>query len=178
MVIKRASSRASRTATTPIKEVPFGPHIGKTIREKDERRAMPRHHALCAFLGKSRRGFPGPEFAERHHLDADSIEACDEDPCAVSRALQAKGIILKPFVIGIGLEDATKFSLKCVGNYYDAGTPEMFDRVLKVVIDQALNSTTTQLLLLTDDSKPTETDVPVTFYDQRTGGPLRLYTLP
>ncbi len=30
---------------------------------------MPRHHAYCAFLGKSRRGFPGPEFAERHHLD-------------------------------------------------------------------------------------------------------------
>lgn len=40
--------------------------------------------------------------------------------------------------------------------------------MLKVVIDQALNSTTTQLLLLTDDTA-TGTDVPVTFYDQRTG---------
>ncbi|MFT3886014.1 MAG: hypothetical protein QM724_11450 [Flavobacteriales bacterium] len=89
--------------------------------------------------------------------------------CAVSRALQARGITLKPFVIGLGIEDAGKYNLKCVGNYYDASTPEMFDRVLKVVIDQALNSTTTQLLLLTDDSKPLETNVPVTFYDQRTG---------
>jgi len=85
----------------------------------------------------------------------------------VSRALQAKGIVLKPFVIGLGIEDAGKYNLKCVGNYYDASTPEMFDRVLKVVIDQAMNSTTTQLLLLTDDSKPLETNVPVTFYDQR-----------
>ncbi|MCB0759791.1 MAG: hypothetical protein KDC01_15140, partial [Flavobacteriales bacterium] len=76
---------------------------------------------------------------------------------------------LKPFVIGIGIEEANKFSLKCVGNYYDAGTPETFDRVLRVVIEQALRSTTTQLLLLTDDSQPTETDVPVSFYDQRTG---------
>jgi Ca-activated chloride channel family protein len=38
-----------------------------------------------------------------------------------------------------------------------------------VVIDQALSNTTTQLLLVTDDSKPTETDVAVTFYDQKTG---------
>ncbi len=36
-------------------------------------------------------------------LITDGIEACDEDPCAVSRALRAKGIKLKPFVIGVGL---------------------------------------------------------------------------
>jgi Ca-activated chloride channel family protein len=53
-------------------------------------------------------------------LITDGIEACDEDPCAVSRALQAKGIVLKPFVIGIGIEEANQYSLKCVGNYYDA----------------------------------------------------------
>lgn len=39
--------------------------------------------------------------------------------------LAGEGHLPKPFVNGIGLEDATKFSLKCVGNYYDAGTPEM-----------------------------------------------------
>lgn len=27
----------------------------------------------------------------------------------------------------IGIEEAGKYSLKCVGNYYDAGSPEMFD---------------------------------------------------
>ena len=39
-------------------------------------------------------------------LITDGIEACDEDPCAVSRALQAKGVTLKPFVIGMGMDEA------------------------------------------------------------------------
>ena len=102
-------------------------------------------------------------------LITDGIEACDEDPCAVSRALQAKGIVLKPFVIGVGLGDAEKYALQCVGNYYDASTPELFEHVLNVVVTQALNSTTAQISLMTTDGRPNETDVPVTLYDQRTG---------
>lgn len=102
-------------------------------------------------------------------LITDGIEACDEDPCAVSRALQAKGITLKPFVIGVGLTENEKYNLQCVGNYFDASTPELFEHVLKVVVTQALNSTTAQVSLMTEDGKPTETDVPVTLYDQKTG---------
>lgn len=102
-------------------------------------------------------------------LITDGIEACDEDPCAVSRALQAKGITLKPFVIGVGLDESQKYGLQCVGNYFDASTPELFEHVLKVVVTQALNTTTAQISLMTVDGKPTETDVPVTLYDQRTG---------
>lgn len=102
-------------------------------------------------------------------LITDGIEACDEDPCAVSRALQSKGITLKPFVIGVGLTENDKYNLQCVGNYFDASTPELFEHVLKVVVTQALNSTTAQVSLMTEDGKPTETDVPVTFYDHRTG---------
>ncbi len=102
-------------------------------------------------------------------LITDGIEACDEDPCAVSRALQARGIVLKPFVIGVGLGDAEKYALQCVGNYFDASTPELFEHVLKVVVTQALNTTTAQISLMTADGKPSETDVPVTLYDQRTG---------
>lgn len=102
-------------------------------------------------------------------LITDGIEACDEDPCAVSRALQAKGIVLKPFVIGVGLTESDRYSLQCVGNYFDASTPELFEHVLKVVVTQALNSTTAQVSLMTADGKPTETDVAVTLYDQKTG---------
>lgn len=150
-------------------EVPFAPHNGDAIRNKMKAVRCLGTTPIARSLEKAAGDFPDNTSRNIIILITDGIEACDEDPCAVSRALQAKGIILKPFVIGIGIEDAGKYSLKCVGNYYDAGSPEMFDRVLKVVIDQALNATTTQLLLLTDDSKPTETDVPVTFYDQRTG---------
>ncbi len=150
-------------------EVPFGPHQGAAIRKVMTEVRCLGTTPIARSLEKAANDFPDTKARNVIILITDGIEACDEDPCAVSRALQSKGIILKPFVIGIGLEDAGKFSLKCVGNYYDASTPEMFDRVLKVVIDQALNNTTTQLLLVADDSRPTETDVPVTFYDQRTG---------
>ena len=102
-------------------------------------------------------------------LITDGIEACDEDPCAVSRALQSKGITLKPFVIGVGLDEAEKYTLRCIGNFFDADTPELFEHVLKIVLTQALNTTTAQVSLMTVDGKPTETDVPVTLYDQRTG---------
>ncbi|HPF91297.1 MAG TPA: hypothetical protein PLL57_11620, partial [Flavobacteriales bacterium] len=83
--------------------------------------------------------------------------------------LQAKGIVLKPFVIGVGLDESQKYALQCVGNYFDASTPELFEQVLKVVVTQALNSTTAQISLMTADGKPTETDVAVSLYDQRTG---------
>lgn len=150
-------------------EVPFGPHQGDAIRQTMAEVRCLGTTPIARSLEKAAHDFPDNKARNVIILITDGIEACDEDPCAVSRALQAKGIVLKPFVIGIGLEDAGKYSLKCVGNYYDASTPEMFDRVLRVVIDQALNTTTTQLLLVDDFAKPTETDVPVTFYDQTTG---------
>jgi len=150
-------------------EVPFGPHQGDAIRQVMNSVRCLGTTPIARSLEKAAGDFPDNKARNVIILITDGIEACDEDPCAVSRALQAKGIILKPFVIGIGLEDAGKFSLKCVGNYYDATTPDMFDRVLRVVIDQALNATTTQLLLVADDTRPTETDVPVTLYDQKTG---------
>lgn len=102
-------------------------------------------------------------------LITDGIEACDGDPCAVSRALQKRGVILKPFVIGIGLDDSFAKSFSCVGNYFDASREEMFDQVLNIVISQALNNTTAQVNLLTTALKPLESDVPVSFFNESTG---------
>ncbi|MEM7161882.1 MAG: VWA domain-containing protein [Bacteroidota bacterium] len=100
-------------------------------------------------------------------LITDGIEACDGDPCAVSLALQKKNIVLKPFVIGIGIEDYTSF--ECVGNFYDASDEKTFEKVLDIVISQALNNTTAQVNLLNINDKPLETNVPMTFYDSKTG---------
>ena len=98
-------------------------------------------------------------------LITDGIEACDGDPCAVSLALQRKNIILKPFVIGIGIEDYSTF--ECVGNFYDATDEKTFEKVLNIVISQALNNTTAQVNLLNINDKPLETNVPMTFYDSK-----------
>jgi len=98
-------------------------------------------------------------------LITDGIEACDGDPCAVSRELQAKGISLKPFIIGIGIDEALKESFDCIGRYYNTRKEEQFKEVMNVVISQALNATTAQINLLDIYGKPTETNVNMSFYD-------------
>jgi Ca-activated chloride channel family protein len=102
-------------------------------------------------------------------LITDGIEACDEDPCAVSRALQQKGIILKPFIIGIGIDDKYKQTFQCVGNYFDAGNEEGFRSILGVVVTQALNNTTAQISLLNHEGEPIETNAPIILYDSKSG---------
>ena len=101
-------------------------------------------------------------------LITDGIEECDGDPCAVSQALQKQGVILKPFIIGIGLENEFKAQFECVGKYFEANTEETFEKVLKVVVSQALNNTTCQVNLLDVKGKATETDVNISFYDAST----------
>jgi Ca-activated chloride channel family protein len=56
-----------------------------------------------------------------------------------------------------------------VGTYFDASNEEDFSKALNVVISQALNSTTAQVNLLDEYSKPTETNVSMTFYDNFSG---------
>ena len=103
-------------------------------------------------------------------LITDGIEACDGDPCRVSLDLQRRGIILRPFVIGIGSDPGFRETFNCIGEYYDAPTQEEYREALKEVITQALNATSGQVNLLDIHSKPTETDVNVMFYDRYTGG--------
>ncbi len=102
-------------------------------------------------------------------LITDGIEECDGDPCAVSLALQKKGIILKPFIIGIGLDQSFINSFGCVGKFYDASNESTFKTILNVVISQALNNTTVQVNLNDLAGRPSETDVDMTFYDQTSG---------
>ena len=99
-------------------------------------------------------------------LITDGIEECNMDPCSVSRLLQREGIILKPFVIGVGLDETYKKTFDCVGTYYDASKEKDFETVLQVVISHVLNSTTAQVNLLDESGKPTETNVNLTFYDE------------
>ncbi len=106
-------------------------------------------------------------------LITDGIEECQGDPCAVSEALQSQGIILKPFIIGIGLTEDFRKAFDCVGRYYDANTEKGFDDALKLVISQALNNTTAQVNLLDVYSKATESNVNMSFYDMNSG--LLLY---
>ncbi|MFT6814470.1 MAG: Ca-activated chloride channel family protein [Sphingobacteriales bacterium] len=102
-------------------------------------------------------------------LVTDGAESCDGDPCAVSRALQEKGIILKPFIIGIGNDYNLKEAFECVGKFFDASKRETFPQILNNVVSQVLSTTTAQVNLLDALGKPTETNIPISFYDTFSG---------
>ena len=102
-------------------------------------------------------------------LITDGIEACDGDPCAVALELQKQGIILKPFIIGIGLNPELEASFNCLGNIYNASTAERFEEVLDIVITHALTETSLQVNLIDGFGFPSETNVPMSFYDMKTG---------
>jgi len=147
-------------------EVRFGP--GNIAKIKSALRAINPMGTtpIAGSLMKSADDFPPCEDCRNIIiLITDGIEACDGDPCIVSKKLQRQGIILKPFVIGIGMDENFKESFECVGTYYDASDENTFKNVLGVVISQALDNTTAQINLLDINGKPTETDVPIILYD-------------
>ncbi|MFW6019380.1 MAG: vWA domain-containing protein [Bacteroidales bacterium] len=100
-------------------------------------------------------------------LITDGIEECGGDPCDVSIKLQEKGIILKPFVIGIGKDFKDAFD--CVGTYFDTQNEDDFRNALNVAINRALNPTTAQVNLLDINGNPTETNVNMSFYNKTSG---------
>jgi Ca-activated chloride channel family protein len=100
-------------------------------------------------------------------LITDGIEECGGDPCAASIELQQQGIILKPFIVGIGKDFREQF--ECVGTYFDAANEKEFRNALNIIISRALNPTSVQVNLLDQYGEPTETNVNMTFYDNNTG---------
>ena len=152
-------------------EVPFGnntiPAIKKRLKTLRPKGTTP----IAKALESGALDFPEITSNSRNIviLITDGIEECGGDPCAVSRLYQEKKIILKPFVIGIGLSEEYKKNFECVGTFYDARNPDEFKNILDVVISQVLNSTTAQVNLLDENEMPTETNVPLSFYDSFSG---------
>lgn len=108
-------------------------------------------------------------------LISDGIEACDEDPCAVSRALKAKGIKLQPFIIGLGLDTSYLSQFECIGEFMSAETEDAFESVLNFVVSQALNNTTAQINLLNTKGEAKETNVTMSIYNQKNGKLMHTY---
>lgn len=152
-------------------EVPFSPdnayNIKRRMRALSPKGTTPIANSLAATVGD----FPPRENCRNIIiLITDGIEACDGDPCAVARDLQRQGIMLKPFVIGIGLDPMFQKSFECLGNVYNASSEERFEEVLDIVITHALTETSLQINLLDSFGFPSETNIPLTFYNRNTGG--------
>jgi Ca-activated chloride channel homolog len=145
-------------------EIPFAPGNAKKIKQKLKATSPKGTTPIAMSLEKAADDFPPCDKCRNVIiLITDGIEECNGDPCAVSLALQKKGIVLKPFIIGIGKNFEEAFH--CVGTYFDGSSEQGFKNALNVVISQVLDNTTLQVNLLDIFGKPTETNVNMTFYD-------------
>jgi Ca-activated chloride channel family protein len=147
--------------------VPFGTNnikkVKKALREIVPKGTTPITYALEQAAGD----FPKCDNCRNIIvLITDGIEECGGDPCEVSVKLQQQGIILKPFVIGIGADFENSFD--CVGTYIQAKNEEHFIGALHIMISKAMNSTTSQINLLDANHRPTTTNVPISIYDHET----------
>lgn len=152
-------------------EVPFGKNTIPAIKNRLKTLRPKGTTPIAKALESGALDFPAVTSNSRNIviLITDGIEECGGDPCAVSRLYQEKKIILKPFVIGIGLSEEYKKNFECVGTFYDARNPDEFKNILDVVISQVLNSTTAQVNLLDENEMPSETNIPLSFYDSFSG---------
>ena len=99
-------------------------------------------------------------------LITDGLEECGGDPCEAAKKLREKGIVFKPYILGIGLSQEQSKTFECVGTYFSAEEPNALINVVGVVVSQTMNRTTIQVNLLDKAGNPTETNVNMSFYDR------------
>jgi Ca-activated chloride channel homolog len=102
-------------------------------------------------------------------LITDGIESCGADPCSVSKELQRKGVFLRPFIIGLGIQGGKV--LDCVGKYIDSQNANSFNQVLNQSIQTTFAKTTVSVLLMNGRNEPLETNTNITFLNNMTGTP-------
>ena len=148
-------------------EIPFAPNNFQKIKQKLKTIYPKGTTPIGLSLQAAENDFPDCSYCRNIIvLITDGIEECKSDPCAVSQALQRKGIILKPFIIGIG--DDFSVDLECAGTYVDASSEIAFDNAMNIVIQQIFNETSCQVNLLDSAGRPTETNVAMTFFNAET----------
>ena len=106
-------------------------------------------------------------------LITDGKEECKGDPCKIALMLQNKGITIRPFIIGIGLDVEFKKAFECIGDFYNADNEEEFSDIMKKVVKKSLYGTSAEIDLLDTYGKPTETNVSISLFNQKTGKPVR-----
>jgi Ca-activated chloride channel family protein len=157
-------------------EVPFAEDNIDAIKES-LLSIKPKGYTLIAkSLMEAANDFPDAKGRNIIILITDGMEECDGDPCAISEALQKKGIILRPFIVGMGTDDKIfKDAFSCVGTFLDAKSEADFENILNIIISQTLNETSSQVNLIDDTGFPFETNVGMTIYDAQSGYLLHDY---
>lgn len=153
-------------------EIPFGNSVAALIQQKLSK-IKPKGYTPIAYSIEQAalNDFPADK---RNTLNAiilitDGIETCGGDPCAATQALEAKHIALKPFIIGLGIEDSLSKKFNCVGTYFDVRNAAGFKNALQSIVGQISQRTTLQINLLDEKGWASETNLEVTLSDSYNG---------
>jgi Ca-activated chloride channel family protein len=120
-------------------------------------------------LKQSLTDFPDTTATNAIILITDGNETCGGDYCRLAAEMAARNIALRPFIVGLGLNDSLKKKLECLGNFFDVQNEDMFSQTMRVIISRVLNPTTCQINLLDAYDNPTKTNVEMTLYDRASG---------
>lgn len=151
-------------------EVSFGANTIGMIKDKLKALNPMGTTPIAYSLGKAE--FDFPECSDCRNiviLITDGLEMCDGLPCEVSVALQKKGVILKPYIIGVDIDIKVADLLSCMGNYFNAGNEIEFRKAINTIVGQVTNLTSVQVNLLDTYGKPTETNAVMSFHDNFSG---------
>jgi len=118
-------------------------------------------------LESAAKDFPNDPLGEHYIiLITDGDESCEGDPCETAARLKKKGIVLKSFVIGLGLQDETKEKFQCFDDFYDASDAWTFQSLLKSIVSKIISKTTSHLDIIDRPGEPSITDVGILVYDR------------
>ena len=151
-------------------EIPFSNSNSEVLKDKLKSLVPKGSSPISNSLKASKTDFPECKNCRNIIvLITDGLDDCSDDASEVSKALQKEGSIIKPFIIGIGkgYEDEFKF----IGNYFEVNNEIEFSKTLNNIVNQALYSTTCQVNLLDNYKSPTETNVPMIFYETKSKKP-------
>jgi len=151
-------------------EVSFGENTINLIREKMKTISPKGVTPIAYSLGQSEGDFPPCDDCRNIIiLITDGLEMCQGDPCEVSLALQKKGVVLKPYIIGVDIDIQLVDLLECMGNYFNAADEEQFRQAINTIVTQVTNLTSVQVNLLDTNGRPLETNAVMSFHDNLSG---------
>ncbi len=151
-------------------EVPFAPRNAVSVKQMLNNIRPKGITPLALSLEKAAEDFPTDSLSRNIVLlVTDGEESCGGDPCALSLKMQQQHVILKPFVIGLNLDAASKESMACIGSYYNSDNPDALKDIMHTVMERILSSASLRINLLDAEGNAVETDVDMTFYDVATG---------
>ncbi len=151
-------------------ELPFNPSNSSLLPKTLDRIQAKGYSPIALSLEAAINDFPLTKTEQRPIiiLISDGFENCTGEPCIASSKLQAAGIYLRPYIVGLGLTPEQKKQFECVGQIFDIQESDDLNQgqIASVVITSMLNPTSLQVNLLNVNEKPTETNVGMSFFNQ------------